>query len=117
MIEDKHIEFIQKQLRSEMNSYIGKLNTPDIREDLVNTMSRILSEFGNVHRDKIKLDITSDPFDETKVDIEPKNLYTVMLLNGVPIPYELIEGKDSYIINGLLYEYDPVEQKGNVRLI
>lgn len=89
-----------------LNKFVGHSNVCEqtlyeINRELTKAVADYFYKFDI--RGDIKFQIKQDTY-PAKLDIYPGNMFTLLLMNGVVVPFTLVDGKDNYEYNGVNYE-------------
>jgi len=105
---EKIISKIKEELKPFGNNYgsdgARMIMLTSIRDTLHSTLD---ADFGGM-----EFEVSRDPLDSKKTLIHPLNLYSFLLLNQINVPYEELEGLDTWTHDGMTYHFNPEEMLG-----
>lgn len=98
-IVQKHVGDIHKKVKEICQKHLGSVIDNDAIYDIHNTINNFLySYLKNNDHYSIGLDVHRHPEDPNRVVINPKNLFTFMLMYGVYIPPEFVDGLKEFTL-------------------
>jgi len=111
------VQKIKEQVGLELKKFIGRFNSEPAKKAIKVIVLDSFLSLENVSPAGLAFEVADDPLNSKKVEVQPLNLYTFLLINSVNVPYDLVKDKDKWVDKWTVYSFDKVEMQGHAKAL